>query len=346
MASVSIVIPTLNGASTIPQLLQMIKCQKTTHKIEISIIDSGSTDDTLKILENYSSDLKIILSNVSQKEFNHGTSRNEAISKSNGEFIALLTQDAIPFNEYWLENLVRPLLEDDIVAGVFGRHLPRSDCNPIERKNLNEFFRGFGYKNVSYQLQPKFTRDAPMDYLVALKKEYDKRKHLLAFFSDNNGCIRRTVWEKIPYRCVLILGEDQIWARDILFAGYKKVYTPHAIVIHSHNYSPIKSFQRWVDDMRFLRELHNYSTQLPLWKTLLFCLKMAKNNFDYVRSISDPKQKQKWKWYSIKIAYSRILAEYVAKIWDKIPNFMKPYLSVNERHQKNLASQIKVQPTQ
>ena len=336
MTLVSIVIPTFNGAADLPAVLQKIKEQQTSHQIELCIIDSGSTDETLKIIKSFSQDLKIKVINIKQKEFNHGASRNKAIENSNGEFIALLTQDAIPFNQYWLENLVRPLENDSKVAGVFGRHMPRENCNPIERQNLMGFFNSFGFKTTEYQLTTNSGSGNPLDDIVLRKKDYDNNKYILAFFSDNNACIRRSVWEKIPYRKVKILGEDQFWAKDILLAGYKKVYSPHAIVVHSHNYSPLKSFQRWVDDLRFAKELHNYSTPLSFWKIILLCFRTAKNNVNRLDLSEESKNKKEWVWYARKIGFARILSEYVAKKWKYVPTFLKPYFSMDERHRRQI----------
>lgn len=323
MTLVSIIIPTLNSASLISEIFHKIKEQKTSHDIELSIIDSGSTDDTLKIIQSFSNELKIIITKIPNKEFNHGTARNLAIKQSHGNFLALLTHDSIPLNEFWLENLVKPF-DDPQVAGVFGRHLPRDDCNPIERRDLIEFFNGFGNEDITYQLKDKKN---PL-------QEYEKNKHILGFFSSNNACLRRTVWEKIPYKKVEILGEDQLWARDILLAGYKKVYTPNAIVIHSHNYSPFKAFQRWVDDYRFYKQFHNYNEYSSFWKTLATACKLSKDNCNYIKNNETKYAIKKWKNYGRWIAFSRVFAEYVAGKWEKIPNVFKPYLSMNEKQRR------------
>jgi GT2 family glycosyltransferase len=318
--TVSIIIPTLNGSEYLPILLNQIKCQKTTHDIELSIIDSGSNDDTIKIIKSFSDDFKIILTEIPKSQFNHGITRNQAIIQSSGEYLILLTQDSIPLNEYWLENLITPLESDPQVAGVFGRHLPRNNCNPIEKNDLIQFFNGLGNHNVCYQLKNKNKHE-----------EFEKEKHLLAFFSSNNACIRRTIWEKFPYQKVLILGEDQLWAKDILLAGYKKIYTPHAIVVHSHNYSPLNALRRWVDDFRFYKQMHNYSRKTSFLFTLVSAFNLASNNRNYLKNNYDEKTYRKWKKYATRIAFSRIFAEYIATKWEKLPKYIKLYLSMNER---------------
>ena len=46
--------------------------------------------------------------------------------------------------------------------------------------------------------------------------------------------------------------EDQLLARDMLAAGYAKVYRPDAAVIHSHHYRPLDRFRRSFDEWRGL----------------------------------------------------------------------------------------------
>ena len=68
-------------------------------------------------------------------------------------------------------------------------------------------------------------------------------KGILRFYSDNNSCLRKSVWKKIPYRRVQY-GEDQIWGNDVINDGYQKVYVPTAIVKHSHDYEPEDLYER------------------------------------------------------------------------------------------------------
>ena len=49
--------------------------------------------------------------------------------------------------------------------------------------------------------------------------------------------------------------EDQLLARDMLAAGYAKVYRPDAAVIHSHDYAPLELLRRSFDEWRGLREV-------------------------------------------------------------------------------------------
>ena len=62
-------------------------------------------------------------------------------------------------------------------------------------------------------------------------------------------------WQRVPFRAVPY-AEDQLLARDMLAAGYAKVFCPNAVVIHSHDYAPLEQFRRSFDEWRGLREVH------------------------------------------------------------------------------------------
>ena len=75
------------------------------------------------------------------------------------------------------------------------------------------------------------------------------------YFTDANGCVLRSALERVPFRDVPY-AEDQLLARDMLAAGYAKVYEPRAVVTHSHDYGPVELFRRSFDEWRGLREVH------------------------------------------------------------------------------------------
>src|SRR4030043_521071 len=100
---VSIIIPTLNAENYTYTLLSSLRKQLVPS--EIIIIDSSSSDNTVKIAESYG--VKTII--IKRENFDHGGTRNLAAKTSSGEIIVFLTQDAIPADAYFIENLIKPL---------------------------------------------------------------------------------------------------------------------------------------------------------------------------------------------------------------------------------------------
>jgi rhamnosyltransferase len=231
----SVVIPVKNGEEFLDEVLRQVLAQKTDFAYEVIAIDSGSTDSSLEIIKHYN----VNLIQINSQEFNHGLTRNLGVEKSSGEFIAFITQDATPVNDRWLQNLVTPLKENPEVAGVFGKHLARPNCDPIVELNLQDHFdRGISMTRSFWRKD----------------QGYEQQKNLYVFFSNNNSCIRRTIWEKIPFREVE-MSEDQWWAQDILEHGYVKCYEPDALVYHSHTYTTMGWFKRQFDEYRAYSKL-------------------------------------------------------------------------------------------
>lgn len=243
----SIVIPVKNGGERFRQVLTAIKNQKTKYEYETIIVDSGSTDGSVQVAKEFG----VSLYEIPASEFGHGKTRNYGASKGSGKYIIFLTQDALPADENWLENMIEAIAESR-AAGGFGRHLPYPDCNMVDQKLLYYHFIRFGSGDKPFY---EFKLDESNREKYEKDSDYEQ---YLTFFSDNCSCLRRDVWEKIPYEDV-DFAEDQVWAKAILEAGYTKIYVPGAAVYHSHDY-PLKEYKkRYFDDFKAVYRVHNYN---------------------------------------------------------------------------------------
>lgn len=240
----SIVIPAKNAILILPQVLDMVRRQRTNWPFETIVIDSGSRDGTVEHLRQHG-DIRLI--EIPSTEFGHGRTRNLGISVADAEFVAFLTHDAVPFDEDWLANLVRTAELDPQIAGVFGRHVARSDASPFTKKDLAQHFAGL----------ETLPRIVSKDLDEARYKSDQGWRQVLHFYSDNNSLLRKSVWQDIPYPDVEF-AEDQLWARAIIEAGYKKAYSSDAVVIHSHDYDVYQQFRRAFDESRNFRKYFGY----------------------------------------------------------------------------------------
>src|ERR1700722_6495289 len=137
----TIAIPTLNGEEFLADLLNSVFNQKTSKEFEVLIIDSGSTDKTLEIIEQYPT---VRLHRIPNTEFGHGKTRNLAVNMAEGEFVLFLTQDAVPAHEKWLDYMLEPFSLDGNTGCVFGKQIPRPDCFVTLKREIFDAFRSFG----------------------------------------------------------------------------------------------------------------------------------------------------------------------------------------------------------
>jgi rhamnosyltransferase len=100
---ISVIIPTRNAEEHIHGLLTSLKGQSVS--CEVIVIDSSSSDCTIRIADSFNVKTKIII----KRSFDHGGTRNLAVTKATGDIIVFLTQDAMPADRYFLEQLIKPL---------------------------------------------------------------------------------------------------------------------------------------------------------------------------------------------------------------------------------------------
>jgi rhamnosyltransferase len=160
---------------------------------------------------------------ISPDDFNHGRTRNFGIEHTRGELIVLIVQDAVPVSSHWLANLVSPLFRDPELAGSWARQIPRPDASPLTRHLLARWFAS----RVD-------TRITTVPGIEAFRRMTPLERFQTCLFDNVCSCIRRSVWQRFPFREVRI-AEDLEWSKDVLLAGYGLVYVSYSVVIHSHD---------------------------------------------------------------------------------------------------------------
>ncbi|MBI5675569.1 MAG: glycosyltransferase [Nitrospirae bacterium] len=225
---ISVIIPTRNAEGHIHRLLDSLKKQSVPS--ETIVIDSSSSDNTVSIAESLGAKTKIIVRGL----FGHGKTRNLGVNLASGDIIIFLTQDALPADEHFLKNLIKPL-DNPEIAAAYGRQIPKADAKPTEK-----FSRFFNYP------------DTP---LIKDSSAFSRLGIKTFFFSNVCSAIRRKEFEELRgFSENLIMNEDMLFACRLIKSGYKIAYVPEASVIHSHNYSLRQQFRRYFDIGVFLRK--------------------------------------------------------------------------------------------
>lgn len=222
-ARISLIVPTLNGAATLPEFFGALKVQSL-KPCEILVIDSSSDDQTVEICR----DAGAKVMTIARESFDHGGTRTAAAQIAQGDILVFFTQDAILADRDALQRLIQPLLHYDQVGCAYGRQLPARNADPIAA-HLREF-------NYPPQSQSRSYDDR---FRYGLKT---------VFISNSFAAYRKEVLANCEYfNNGLIFGEDTCTLGRILRAGYRVCYVAEAEVYHSHNYSLIEEFRRAFD---------------------------------------------------------------------------------------------------
>jgi rhamnosyltransferase len=237
---VTVAILTYNGEDYLRRILEQVLVQDLQGDVEILVIDSGSTDSTLRIVRDFPT---VRLHEIPNSEFGHGKTRNLAAQLAQGEFIAFLTHDAIPLTDKWLAELLQPFGMSDEIVAVMGKQVPRRNCFPLLKYEVRGVFAGLGPDfGTSLFYKGSFAQDEGV-------------LDAIGFFSDVNSAVRRDfLVHKIPYRDVRY-AEDRLFGRDLVEAGYIKAYAPRAAVEHSNDLTLSEYGRRIFDETVGLRQI-------------------------------------------------------------------------------------------
>lgn len=236
----TVTILTYNGEAYLGDILGALSVQEIDAEFEVLVIDSGSTDSTLDIVARYPD---VILHQIPNSEFGHGRTRNLAAQLARGKYVVYLTHDAVPSHARWLYEILKPFELNSSIAAVMGSQIPRPQCFPLLKYEIQEVFRGFGPGfGTTLFYDDSFITDEGL-------------RNAVTFYSDVNSAARRDLLVgEVPYRDVSY-AEDQLLGRDIIQAGYMKAYAPRASVVHSNDMTLSEYDDRMFEETQGLREV-------------------------------------------------------------------------------------------
>ncbi len=219
---ISIVIPVKNGGEDFRRCLWAIARQRVDEEVEIVVVDSGSSDETVSLAKAAGARVH----EIAPADFNHGGTRNLGVSLARGDVLAFTSHDAYAPDDDWLARLTAPVREGR-VAGAYGRQIAHEGASAAE-----QYFLDFLYGPTSREQAAAGPHELTMDATL---------------FSNVNAAIRTDVMRRHPFAEDIIMSEDQEWSRRVLLEGERLAYVADAVVRHSHAYTLRAAFKRFFD---------------------------------------------------------------------------------------------------
>ncbi|MBF0818573.1 glycosyltransferase family 2 protein [Streptococcus acidominimus] len=250
----TVFIPVYNGEHDhLEETLTALYQQETDFEWEVIVTDSESSDNSIVIIEKFRNQYgNLRLIRLAKKDYSHGGTRQKAAEWANGEIIVYLTQDAVPYNRHWLTEMVAPFAINDKIVAVLGKQKPRRTCFPTMKYDIQAVFQDQGVDEA----MTLWTRDNPEQ-----RGQYTEA----SFYSDVcSAAPRNFLLHHIGYRDVAY-SEDYEYGKDIVDAGYIKVYNSKAIVEHSNDVCLSTYRKRIFDETYNVRLNSGHTHPVSLW---------------------------------------------------------------------------------
>lgn len=222
----SIIIRTYNEGRYLPELLHAVRRQNIALLKEVIVVDSGSTDDTVRIATDFG--CRII--HIHKEDFSFGRSLNVGCQAATGDVLVFISGHCIPIESHWLEALLTPIAAGTVVW-TYGRQVGNESSRFSERQLFAKHYPG--------------TSQIPQK----------------GFFCNNaNSALLKTVWESYSFNEELTGLEDMHLAQRLVKEGMSLGYVAEAGVFHIHTetWSKVKTrFEREaVALQRIMPEVH------------------------------------------------------------------------------------------
>jgi hypothetical protein len=183
--------------------------------VDITVIDSGSTDGSLEVAKR--AGVRIV--RILPQDYVPGRVLNDAMRRTSGDVVAFVNADAIPLHDDAAFRLASACRAG--AAAAYGRQAARASARAITRIDHDRCFprdpRGPGFRH---------------------------------FFSMAASAIRRDVWEALPFDDGLRYSEDVDWTWRLKALGLTVAYVPDAEFEHSHDYDARAMYRRMLGEGR------------------------------------------------------------------------------------------------
>lgn len=197
---ISAVIRAFNEEQHIGRLLFGLERQ-TKQVDQVILVDSGSTDDTVRIARRFGADVV----HIKPEEFTFGRSLNLGCDAADGEIIVIPSAHVFPLHSGWIESLVAPF-DDPDVAVAYGRQVGGDVTKFSERRVMARWFPPVSDARQSHP-----------------------------FCNNANAAVRRDVWKRLRYDESLTGLEDLEFAKRVQAENMHVSYVAEAAVAHIHD---------------------------------------------------------------------------------------------------------------
>ena len=224
MVEVSIIIRALNEAKWLGQALQACKDQTLDGdtSVELVLVDSGSTDDTLDIAAAHGCKI----AHIAKDDFTFGRSLNLGCQTASGDILVFISAHCIPVGPDWLETLIAPL-KTKTCQYVYGGQRGLAGITKFSEEQVFQHY----FPESSDLMQEGF------------------------FCNNANAAITHEGWSEYGFDEDVTGLEDMVLAKAIVSDGGQIGYVADAVVTHIHEETFSQTKRRYFREALVMRDI-------------------------------------------------------------------------------------------
>ncbi len=231
----TVVIRSKDEAASIGRLLEILRSQTVSHRLELIVVDSGSTDGTVTIAREH----RAQVIEIPAPSFTFGGALNTGCEAATAPIIIALSAHAFPPDERWAERMTRAFDDPRVACACGDDRAP--DGSPLRR--------------------------------VLFQDAEHAARHPFWGYSNAAGGFRASLWEQRRWRPDMPGTEDKEWAWAWMRQGWLTRVDPELWVEHDHSHDAprltyVRSRREWIGYSMYL-DLPPYSAWAALrrwWK--------------------------------------------------------------------------------
>jgi len=256
MEKVSIIVTSYNNSRNLEDCIKSLISQDYDQgliNLEIIIVDSGSTDSSIEILNKYKDKIKIILRPEGFPRLSPAMARNIGAKNAKGNVLIFTDSDCISPKNSTKDTI--DCFRDGKIDCVIGNR------EPDFGQGLGTFMRRYDFILYSN----KFT----ISEQLLINKENIKKDVPLVLLSGNNFAIKKELWDRLGgMRSVFKnpAGEDIMLEADIIKRGYNILFCPKNKIIHIHSISLKELFKKIFQRSEAVYLLNKHSDGFINWR--------------------------------------------------------------------------------
>lgn len=256
MIKTSVIIISYNNSHNLKQCLNSLINQDYDQKLidlEITVVDSGSTDNSIEILNKYKDKIKVILKPQHFSCFSPALARNVGVQNARGDILIFSDSDCIPPSS-WIKDMITSFKNFQVDCIIGNRE-------PDIGGGFGTFIRRYDFILYSN----KFTILKPL----IINEENLQINAPLVLLAGNNFAIRRKAWDKLGGMKSIFKnpsGEDVMMEIELIKKGYNILFNPFIKVIHFHPVTLRRLFKKAFQYGEATYLLTRYSNNFVNWR--------------------------------------------------------------------------------